>query len=61
MAGWEAFNLTTVKQPLGKMGREAVGLLLERIAAAEEAAPPRRRTLPVELVRRRTLAPAAAG
>ena len=61
MAGWEAFNLTTVKQPLGKMGREAVGLLLERIAAAEEATPPRRRTLPVELVRRRTLAPAAAG
>src|SRR6478735_601848 len=48
MAGWEAFNLTTVKQPLGTMGREAVGLLLERIAAAEDAAPPRRRTLPVE-------------
>jgi LacI family transcriptional regulator len=61
MAGWEAFNLTTVKQPLGKMGREAVGLLLERIAAAEDAVPPRRRTLPVELVRRRTLAPPATG
>jgi len=58
MAGWEAFNLTTVKQPLGKMGREAVRLLLERISAAGDAAPPHRRTFPVELVRRRTLAAA---
>jgi LacI family transcriptional regulator len=57
MAGWEAFNLTTVKQPLAKLGREAVALLLDRIAAAGDSAP-RRRTFPVDLVRRRTLAAA---
>ena len=59
MAGWEAFNLTTVKQPLAKIGREAVALLLDRIATAGEAAP-RRRTFPVDLVRRRTLGAAPA-
>jgi LacI family transcriptional regulator len=58
MAGWEAFNLATVKQPLGKMGREAVALLLDRIAAGGGAA--RYRTFPVELVRRKTLGPAPA-
>lgn len=55
MAGWEAFSLTTVKQPLGKMGREAVAMLLERIEGTGDTAP-RRRTFSVALVRRKTLA-----
>jgi LacI family transcriptional regulator len=59
MAGWEGFNLTTVRQPLGQMGRIAARLLLDRIGSDDEA-PPRRRVLPVALVRRETLALARA-
>ena len=59
MAGWEGFNLTTVRQPLAEMGRAAAKLVTERIASAREA-PPRRRVFPVGLVRRDTLAPAPA-
>src|SRR4051794_30642208 len=54
MAGWEGFNLTTVRQPLAEMGRAAATLLLERIGAREEL-PPRRRVFPVGLVHRETL------
>jgi LacI family transcriptional regulator len=57
MAGWEGFNLTTVRQQLPEMGRAAVGLLLERIGSDDERAP-RRRVLRVRLVRRGTLAAA---
>lgn len=59
MAGWEGFNLTTVRQPLAEMGRAAAKLLIERIAG-DDASPPRRRVFPVELVRRGTLAAAPA-
>ena len=59
MAGWEGFNLTTVRQPLAEMGRAAANLLLDRIAT-EPHAPPRRRVFPVGLVRRETLAAAPA-
>lgn len=59
MAGWEGFNLTTVRQPLAEMGRAAVKLLIGRIAG-DEALPPRRLVFPVELVRRGTLAAAPA-
>lgn len=55
MAGWEAFNLTTARQPLADMARAAAKLLLERIAS-EEPLEPRRRVFPVELVHRSTLA-----
>ena len=55
MAGWEGFNLTTVRQPFAEMGRAAAALLAERIAASS-AAPPRTRIFPVGLVRRETLA-----
>jgi LacI family transcriptional regulator, galactose operon repressor len=55
MAGWEAFNLTTARQPLADMARTAARLLLERIAS-EEPLEPRRRVFPVELVHRSTLA-----
>ena len=37
MAGWEGFNLTTVRQPLAEMGRAAAKLLLERIDSDERA------------------------
>ncbi len=57
MAGWEGFNLTTVRQPLAEMGRAATSLLIERIESGH-GGPPRRRVFPVGLVRRDTLAAA---
>ena len=60
MAGWEGFNLTTVRQPLAEMGRAAATLLLERIGSDDEL-PPRRRVFPVGLVHRDTLAAAPDG
>jgi LacI family transcriptional regulator, galactose operon repressor len=59
MAGWEGFNLTTVRQPLEEMGRAAAKLLIDRIVSEGETLP-RRRVFPVGLVRRETLAPAPA-
>jgi LacI family transcriptional regulator len=59
MAGWEGFDLTTVRQPLEEMGRAAVNLLIERIESGGGEAP-RRRVFPVGLIRRETLAPAPA-
>ena len=58
MAGWEGFNLTTVRQPLAQMGHAAVSLLLERIAAVGDQHRPRTLVFPVGLVRRDTLAAA---
>jgi LacI family transcriptional regulator len=60
MAGWEGFNLTTVRQPLVEMGAAAAQLLIERIESGD-AAPPRHRVFPVGLVRRDTLAAAPRG
>jgi LacI family transcriptional regulator len=57
MAGWEGFDLTTVRQPLAELGRAAVSLLIERIESGGDL-PPRRRVFPVGLVRRDTLAAA---
>jgi LacI family transcriptional regulator len=57
MAGWEGFNLTTVRQPLAEIGRVAAKLLIERIAG-DDTPPPRTRVFPVVLVRRDTLAAA---
>ena len=59
MAGWEGFNLTTVRQPLAEMGHAAVSLLLERIAADGDQHRPRTLVFPVGLVRRDTLADAS--
>ena len=59
MAGWEGFDLTTVRQPLAEMGRAAANLLIERIEVGADV-PPRRRVFPVGLVRRDTLAGASA-
>jgi len=58
MAGWEGFNLTTVRQPLAEMGGSAARLLIERIESDDDR-PPRRRVFPVGLVRRGTLAVAS--
>jgi LacI family transcriptional regulator len=42
MASWEAFDLTTVRQPMGEMVAEALALLLARIAEPDRAAVHRR-------------------
>jgi LacI family transcriptional regulator len=55
MAGWEGFNLTTVRQPLAEMGRSAAKLVIDRIVSDGDT-PPRRRVFPVGLIRRGTLA-----
>lgn len=59
LAGWEAFGLTTVRQPLGEMAREAVRALLRRIDQPN-GPPPRRTVFPTELIQRATTAPPAA-
>lgn len=48
MAAWEAYDLTTVRQPTGDMAAVAVELLLDRIA--DPARPPVRRRFPIELI-----------
>lgn len=50
MAGWTAFDLTTIRQPIEDMVREAVGLLRQRMAGEEF--PRRRLCLPAALVLR---------
>ncbi|MBB4660920.1 LacI family DNA-binding transcriptional regulator [Conexibacter arvalis] len=60
MAGWEAFALTTIRQPLAQMAKRSVRLLLERLRPAggspPPAAPPRREVFPPHLVKRETTA-----
>lgn len=48
MAGWTAFDLTTVRQPIEEMVREAVRLLRQRLAGEEF--PRQRLCLPAALV-----------
>lgn len=48
--------LTTIAQPKAEMGRTSVNLLLERIRSREQAFPPRRVILPVELIVRESCA-----
>ena len=50
IAGWPAFDLTSFRQPLGRMVAETVGTLLGRIADPER--PPHRVKLPGELILR---------
>ncbi len=58
MAGWEAFALTTVRQPLTQMAKRAVRVLLARLGgAAAPDAPPQREIFPPQLVKRETTAP----
>jgi LacI family transcriptional regulator len=61
MAGWEAFALTTIRQPLGQMAKLSVRLLLERLRGQERGggrdAAPRREIFPPHVVKRGTTAP----
>jgi LacI family transcriptional regulator len=60
LAGWEAFRLTTVRQPLAEMAREAARTLVWRLEDAGEA-PPQRTVFPVDLVARDTAGPPQRG
>lgn len=40
MAGWAAYDLTTLRQPLAAMAREALRLLRDRLAREEDGPPP---------------------
>jgi LacI family transcriptional regulator len=57
MAGWEAFRLTTVRQPLRAMSRRAGRLLIEPIEGDPDV-PGRREVFPAGLVQRSTTSPA---
>lgn len=54
MAAWEVFQLTTVRQPLSEMAREAARLLVERIEHDSDIGPGRERLFATSLVRRST-------
>jgi LacI family transcriptional regulator len=54
-SSYEAYELTTVRQPLGELARTAVDLLAERVAAPD--VPPRSLVFPSRLIRRKTTAP----
>jgi LacI family transcriptional regulator len=58
LAGWHAFRLSTVRQPLAAMAERAVELLLARVADPERAATHQR--FPAELILRSTTATRAA-
>jgi LacI family transcriptional regulator len=60
LAGWEAFRLTTVRQPLAEMAREAARTLVWRLEDAGEA-PPQRTVFPVDLIARDTTGPPQRG
>ena len=54
-SGWPLLNLTTVRQPLGQLGRDAVDLLVRRLDAPD--AEISNITLPVSLVERGSTQP----
>ena len=60
MAGWDSHDLTTVRQPIAEMAREAARLVVQRIERPDELAEPQRRVHPVTLVRRGSTGPASA-
>lgn len=53
MAGWEAFSLTTVRQPLTEMARDAARRLIARIEETDDSEPSRV-VFPTHLVQRAT-------
>jgi LacI family transcriptional regulator len=55
MASWEAFSLTTVRQPLTEMARDAARILIARIEGKDESEPSRI-IFPTHLVQRSTTA-----
>jgi LacI family transcriptional regulator len=60
MSGWEAFALTTIRQPLAQMAREAVRILIDDIEKPQ-AERGRLRVFPTHLVRRATTGRAPGG
>lgn len=60
MASWDAFALTTVRQPLVDMARDAAQILVGRIEARDDSEP-RRIVFPTHLVVRSTTGVALAG
>jgi LacI family transcriptional regulator, galactose operon repressor len=56
MAGWESFSLTTVRQPLADMARQAARILIDRIEGGNDAEP-NRVVFPTHLVQRTTTGP----
>jgi LacI family transcriptional regulator len=56
MAGWEAFNLTTVRQPTAEMARLGVSALVERIQHPDHEY--RHERIPSQLIVRRSTGPA---
>ena len=58
MAGWDSFSLTTVRQPLTEMAREAARLLISRIEGSADDREPSRIVFPNHLVSRGTTGPA---
>ena len=56
MASWEAFNLTTVHQPLARMARVAARLLIGRLEHAPESSP-QAHVFPARVVKRQTTGP----
>ncbi len=54
MAAWEVFSLTTVRQPLSEMAREAARMLVERIEHVGDIGAGRERLFATSLVRRAT-------
>jgi LacI family transcriptional regulator len=57
MAGWEAFSLTTVRQPLTDMARDAARLLIGRIEESSSGPEPARIVFPTHLIQRATTGP----
>ncbi len=56
MADWEAFGLTTVRQPVARMAEMAVRMLLDRIEQ-RHTGPPRTETFPTTFIKRTSTAP----
>lgn len=61
MAAWEAFQLTTVRQPLTDMATTAARMLAERIESGGQLGPGRERVFPTSLVKRSTTERVDAG
>ncbi|HWD76639.1 MAG TPA: LacI family DNA-binding transcriptional regulator [Solirubrobacteraceae bacterium] len=59
MAGWDSFSLTTVRQPLADMARQAARILIDRIEGSDESEPTRI-VFPTNLIQRATTGPASA-
>jgi LacI family transcriptional regulator len=60
MASWEVFSLTTIRQPLARMAKVAVRMLVERLEA-DGAQEPREVAFPTQLIRRETVGVPGAG